>query len=51
MEMTAYGSVELLIYQEPPSVTVQMLANTIMSEFCKQMWAEGMSVSIYSVYS
>lgn len=36
MGMTANGSVELLIYQEPPSVTLQMLSNTIMSDLCKQ---------------
>lgn len=37
MEMAAYASGELLIYQEPPSVTVHTLANTVMSELCKQM--------------
>lgn len=37
MEMAAYGSVELLIFQAPPSVTVQTPASRAMSELCKQM--------------
>lgn len=37
MEMAADGSVELLIFQEPPSVTVQTPASTVMSELCKQV--------------